>query len=66
MRRKALLPEYASYSEEDAVESFKARIAYYNSIYEHLDEEKYYLCVDTMANRIMAERPTILPSANSS
>ena len=57
IRRKALLPEYASYSEEDAVESFKARIAYYNSIYEHLDEEKYYLCVDTMANRIMAERP---------
>ena len=51
IRRKALLPEYASYSEEDAVESFKARIAYYNSIYEHLDEEKYYLCVDTMANR---------------
>ena len=57
IRRKALLPEYASYTEEDAVESFKARIAYYASIYEHLNGEKYYLCVDTMANRIMGEKP---------
>ncbi len=57
IRNKARLPEYAGYSEEEAVRSFKARIAYYESIYEHLSEEKFWLCVDTMANRILAESP---------
>lgn len=57
IRRKAKLPEYENYTEDEAVESFKARIAYYESIYEHPRDEKYFLSVDTMANRILDERP---------
>ena len=57
IRRKARLPEYENYTEDEAVESFKARIAYYESIYEHPRDEKYFLSVDTMANRILDERP---------
>ncbi len=57
IRRKAKLPEYANYTEEAAVESFKGRIEYYESIYEHVGPEKYWISVDTMANRIMAESP---------
>lgn len=57
IRRKAKLPEYANYTEEAAIESFKARIEYYESIYEHVGEEKHWMCVDTMANRIFSESP---------
>ncbi len=57
IRRKANLPEYADYTEEEAVQSFTARIEYYESIYEHVGEEKNWMLVDTMANRILAENP---------
>ncbi len=57
IRRKARLPEYQGYSEEEAVESFRDRIAYYESIYEHVGGEKFWLRVDTMANRILGESP---------
>lgn len=64
IRRKADLPEYADYTTEDAVESFRARVAYYSSIYCRVGDakdgyppERYWLRVDTMANRILAESP---------
>ena len=57
IRRKANLPEYATYAVDDAVTSFKARIKYYESIYTHVGEEKYWMQVDSMANRIMNESP---------
>ena len=57
IRRKANLPEYATYAVDDAVTSFKARIKYYESIYTHVGEEKYWMQVDSMANRIMSESP---------
>ncbi len=57
IRRKARLPEYDGYTEQAAVESFKARVDYYESIYEHLGEERYWIRVDTMANRILDESP---------
>ena len=57
IRKKAELPEYASYTEEEAVKSFTARIEYYESIYEHVGEEKNWMIVDTMANRILGESP---------
>ncbi|MDD4700991.1 MAG: 6-phosphofructo-2-kinase/fructose-2,6-bisphosphatase [Desulfovibrio sp.] len=57
IRRKTTLPEYAAYSEEEALQSFMKRISYYEAIYESLDEEKFWLCVDSTANRILAERP---------
>lgn len=56
IRRKADLPEYASYTREEAIKSFMKRIEYYESIYEHLDDEKYWICVDSTANRILSEK----------
>lgn len=57
IRRKATLPEYAAYSEQEALESFMKRIGYYESIYDPLDRERFWLCVDSTANRILDERP---------
>ena len=57
IRRKTTLPEYAAYSEEEALQSFMKRIGYYETIYEPLEDEKFWLCVDSTANRILAERP---------
>lgn len=55
--RKTTLPEYASYTEEEALASFMKRISYYETIYEPLQDEKYWLRVDSTANRILDERP---------
>lgn len=57
IRRKTTLPEYAAYSEEEALQSFLKRIDYYQTIYDPLREEKFRLCVDSTANRILDERP---------
>ena len=57
IRRKTTLPEYASYTEEEALASFMKRISYYETIYEPLQDEKYWLRVDSTANRILDERP---------
>ena len=57
IRRKTTLPEYASYNEADALDSFMKRIGYYESIYSPLQDEKFWLCVDSTANRILDERP---------
>lgn len=57
IRRKAKLPEYAGYSPEEAYQSFTARIRYYESLYCPLSEERYWMRVDTTANRILGEHP---------
>ena len=57
IRRKADLPEYATFVREAALENFLTRIAYYETIYRPLDMEKFWLRVDTTANRILGERP---------
>lgn len=57
IRRKADLPEYAEYTKDEAVESFKKRIEYYETIYNHIGKEKYWMCVDAAANRVLAEQP---------
>ncbi len=57
IRRKAELPEYAAFTKEQAIASFMKRIEHYETIYEHLSDEKYWMLVDTSANRILAEQP---------
>jgi broad specificity phosphatase PhoE/predicted kinase len=57
IRRKANLPEYAGYSAGEAYESFNARIRYYESMYCPLSVERYWMRVDTTANRILDEHP---------
>ncbi|WP_300951923.1 6-phosphofructo-2-kinase domain-containing protein, partial [uncultured Desulfovibrio sp.] len=57
IRRKADLPEYAAYSREEALASFMKRIEYYETIYDPLSDEQYWMCVDSTANRVLAEHP---------
>lgn len=57
IRRKADLPEYSSYTREEALASFMKRIEYYETIYDPLKDEQYWMCVDTTANRILDEKP---------
>ena len=57
IRNKTRLPEYAGYTEDEALASFVGRIGYYEAIYEPVGKEQYWLCVDTMSSRILAEQP---------
>lgn len=57
IQRKADLPEYADHSREEALDSFMKRIGYYEAIYEPLQDEKFRICVDATANRILDEKP---------
>ena len=55
IQRKTKLPEFADYTEEAALESFLQRIKYYETIYDPLQTEKYWLRVDSTANKILEE-----------
>lgn len=57
IRRKTTLPEYKGCTEAEALESFMTRISYYESLYTPVGEERYWMCVDATANRILAESP---------
>ena len=57
VRRKCHLPEFAEMDEEVALANFQRRISYYESIYSPVGEERYWMCVDATANRILAESP---------
>lgn len=57
IQRKTLLPEYKDFSTADALENFLQRIHYYEAIYSPVGEERYWMCVDATANRILAENP---------
>lgn len=60
IRRKCRLPEFRDVGEDAALESFLRRISYYESIYSPVGEagaERYWICVDATANRILAESP---------
>jgi len=56
IRRKTHLPEYASYSKEDAMRSFLSRIQYYHNIYSTVGEERYWMRVDAVSNRVIEEQ----------
>ena len=55
IERKTELPEFEGYSKEEALESFLKRISYYETIYEPLNYERYWLRVDSIANKILEE-----------
>ncbi len=58
IRSKCQLPEFQNMPASAALKSFHTRIAYYEQIYEPVGPaEKYWLCVDATANRILAESP---------
>ncbi len=61
-RAKSKLPEFQNMPEDEALKSFHARIAYYEELYEPVGiDEKYWMCVDATANRILAECPCDSP-----
>ncbi len=53
--QKIDLKEFGHLSQEKAIESFKQRLAYYQSIYEPLDMEPNYIKLDSVNNRILKE-----------
>ncbi|MBQ7456401.1 MAG: histidine phosphatase family protein [Desulfovibrio sp.] len=55
IRRKTSLPEFATYSTEEALASFMRRIHYYEAIYTPLSDEPFWIRVDSTANRILEE-----------
>jgi broad specificity phosphatase PhoE/predicted kinase len=57
VHRKTQLPEYAAYSKEDALKSFLSRIRYYENIYSPVGEERYWMRVDAVTNRVIEEQP---------
>jgi len=62
IERKTRLPEFSHLSAQEATASFLERIGYYKRIYSSPSEEGCYLCVDTLRNRILAERmPARIP-----
>lgn len=57
IERKAELQEYSNYSREEACESFRQRIAYYDTVYQPLEHERFWIRVDPTSNRILDEHP---------
>lgn len=57
LRRKTDLPEFAGMDKEEALAAFMKRVEHYESIYEPVKDEKFWMCVDTTANRVLDERP---------
>ena len=55
IRRKVSLPEFNSLNRKKAVQIFKKRIDYYNSIYKHLKNERNFVKLDSLNNQILKE-----------
>ncbi len=55
IRHKIRLPEFKGLTPDLAMESFKQRISYYKSIYSPLNNEKNFVRLDSLNNRILTE-----------
>lgn len=53
--QKIDLEEFGHLTQQEAIESFRLRIAYYQSIYEPLDQEPNFIKLDSLNNRILSE-----------
>ncbi|MBN1106494.1 MAG: histidine phosphatase family protein [Deltaproteobacteria bacterium] len=53
--RKIDLPEFGHLNQNEAIESFRQRIAYYHSIYHPLEKEGNFVKLDSLNNRIIEE-----------
>ena len=58
IKRKTRLPEFSCLSPEEALESFRRRLAYYESVYAPLGKERCWMRVDAVSNSILAEAPS--------
>lgn len=57
LRKKADLPDYAGVPKDEALADFMKRVEHYESDYDPIGEEKYWMCVDSTANRVLDEKP---------
>lgn len=55
VRRKIDAPEFSHLNQEEAVESFKRRISYYENIYSPLEKEKNYIKLDSLNKKVIHE-----------
>jgi len=55
IQRKITMPEFAHLTREEAMASFRERIAYYESIYHSMDSEKNFVTLDSLHTRILQE-----------
>nr|HPL86105.1 6-phosphofructo-2-kinase domain-containing protein [Deltaproteobacteria bacterium] len=55
---KVKAPEFADVTEEEAVREFKKRIEYYRMIYAPLSDERNFIRMDSLHNRIIDEKLT--------
>ena len=53
--RKATIPEFNHLEREEAIQSFKQRIQYYQTIYSPVKDEGNFVKLDSLNNRIMEE-----------
>lgn len=58
IKRKIKLPEFASLTQQEALDSFHRRLAYYESVYVPLSQEHCWMRVDSVSNTILAEAPS--------
>lgn len=55
IRQKIDLKEFGHLSQEEAITSFRQRIAYYQAIYKPLEKEPNYIKLDSLNNKILKE-----------
>ena len=53
--KKITLPEFSHLSQEEAISNFDQRILYYESIYGAFRDERNYIKLDSLKNRVMEE-----------
>ena len=58
IRRKTRLPEFANMTQEEALESFRKRLAYYESVYTPVRKERCWIRVDAVDSCIQDEAPS--------
>ena len=58
IRRKTRLPEFTGLTQEEALEHFRKRIEYYESVYEPVRRERCWMRVDAVDSCIQDEAPS--------
>ncbi len=58
LQRKVVLPEFSHLAKEEAMQSFRRRIGYYQTIYTPLETERNFVKLDSLNNKILKEEIT--------
>ncbi len=58
LQRKVALPEFNHLAKEEAMQSFRRRIGYYQTIYTPLETERNFVKLDSLNNKILKEEIT--------